>query len=445
MVAIKLDVQKKLGNVFITMKNRIEQKNIPRGWSLIPAGDVFTFVKSYAFSRDNLVNDTHNKDGIGNIHYGDIHSTFSTPSISLKEVSVPMIKDVDFVPKPEDLLKDGDLIMADASEDYAGVGVTVSLHGLESKKVVGGLHTFVLRDTKNKTDKYFRQYIFRNPVIRNSLQKVANGVAVYGISKTAVSKIMLSLPSILEQNRIVGVLETWDRAIEKLVKKIAIKKEIKKGLMQELLTGKTRLPGFIKNWETKSLGDCLDRMEGGGTPSKENASFWNGSIPWASVKDIVTHNPHDTQDHISVDGLQSSASRVVSKGTLIVPTRMALGYAVIFDVDVAINQDLKALYPKKELLNQYLFYWFKSKKESIKRLGSGSTVSGIQQGELKRIKILLPSPEEQTAIADILSTVDKETKELEQKLSLIKDQKKYLLNNLITGTIRTPENMKIKT
>lgn len=191
-----------------------------------------------------------------------------------------------------------------------------------------------------------------------------------------------------------------------------------------------------KEWQVKTLGDFLEKLEGGGTPSKENPSYWSGSIPWASVKDVVTHNPNDTQDHISEIGLENSSSRLVSKGTLIVPTRMALGHAVVFDVDVAINQDLKALYPKKVLLNQYLFHWFKSKKDFIERLGSGSTVSGIQQNELKRIKFSLPPLPEQSRIVSVLETWDQLIKKLTQKIEIKKQIKKGLMQDLLTGKRR---------
>lgn len=191
-----------------------------------------------------------------------------------------------------------------------------------------------------------------------------------------------------------------------------------------------------KNWNSKTLGDFLEKMEGGGTPSKENPDFWNGSIPWASVKDVVTHNPYDTQDHISEKGLQNSSSRIVPNGTLIVPTRMALGHAVVFKVDVAINQDLKALYPKKNLLNQYLFHWFNSKKEFIERLGSGSTVSGIQQNELKKIKFNLPSLPEQSRIIGVLNTWDRAIEKLKRKIEVKKEIKKGLMQELLTGKKR---------
>lgn len=189
-------------------------------------------------------------------------------------------------------------------------------------------------------------------------------------------------------------------------------------------------------WQTKTLGDVLDKLEGGGTPSKDNPDYWDGSIPWASVKDVVTHNPSDTQDHISELGLKNSSSRLVSKGTLIVPTRMALGHAVVFKVDVAINQDLKALYPKETLLNQYLFHWFKSKKTFIERLGSGSTVSGIQQNELKRIKFDLPLLAEQSRIVSVLDTWDESIKKIEQTIHIKKNIKRGLMQDLLTGKIR---------
>lgn len=204
--------------------------------------------------------------------------------------------------------------------------------------------------------------------------------------------------------------------------------------------------GFLKNkpsqkdiseeWTQKTLGDVLEKMEGGGTPSKDHADFWDGLIPWASVKDIVTHNPNDTQDHISEAGLKNSSSRIVPKGTLIVPTRMALGHAVFFNVDVSINQDLKALYPKENLKNEYLYYWFQSKRRFIERLGSGSTVSGIQQNELKSIKFNLPSLPEQNRIVAVLETWDQAIQKLSQKIEKKKNIKKGLMQELLTGKKR---------
>lgn len=190
------------------------------------------------------------------------------------------------------------------------------------------------------------------------------------------------------------------------------------------------------NWLSDTLGSSLEKIEGGGTPSKKNETFWNGVIPWASVKDVVTHNPYDTQDHISEEGLKNSSSRIVPKGTLVVPTRMALGHAVVFNVDVAINQDLKALYPKKILKNKFLYYWFQSKKKFIERLGSGSTVSGLQQSDLKAIRFLLPPLPEQKRIVAVLEVWDSYLEKLARKIAIKKQIKKGLMQHLLTGKKR---------
>ncbi len=265
------------------MKKNNPQKNIPEGWQKTEVGNIFSFLRTYAISRENLISGTDNTSGIGNIHYGDIHATYKASSIDLENVSVPLVKDKTFLPKKEDFLRDGDLVMADVSEDYEGIGTTVSVHGLENKKVVGGLHTFVLRDTKKKTEERYRQYIFCNPEVRNKLKKIANGVSVYGVSKTNLAKLVLSLPPIEEQKSIVVVLESWDKMINKLAKKIKIKKNIKKGLMQNLLTGKVRLAGFDEKWQTVKLNELGKTYAGIAGKDKDDFGYGKPFITYMNI------------------------------------------------------------------------------------------------------------------------------------------------------------------
>ncbi len=424
------------------MKNNQSQKNVPNEWQLIPAGDIFTFVKSYAFSRDNLINNTNNSDGVGNIHYGDLHSTFLTPSINLKNISVPKIKDIKFTPKKDDYLVDGDLIMADASEDYEGVGITVSLHELEGKKIVGGLHTFVLRDKKNITDKYFRQYVFRNPNIRNSLQKVANGVSVYGISKTAVSKLLLPIPPIAEQKRIIKILETWDKTINNLQNKISTKKNIKNGLMQNLLSGKIRLDGFVSEWEFTKLGHLIS-----------NVSARNKDLRVLRVLSVT--NKHgfvlpEKQFARVVASEDLSNYKVISKGDFAYnPSRINVGsLARLDDYEEAVLSPMYVAFrSNKNIDSDYLYHWLDTAEANgkIRSCASGSVRESVDFKSFSSIKIKIPKLDEQKAIVKILNASEKELLILEKKLSILKEQKRYLLNNLITGTIRTPETLSTKT
>lgn len=424
------------------MKTNQLQKNIPNKWQLTPVGDVFEFVKTYSFSRDNLTTEILSNDQVGCIHYGDIHSTYIGTTVDISKTKIPCINDKGFSPKEEELLINGDLIMADASEDYEGVGVTVSIHGIGKNKVVGGLHTFVLRDNKNKTTEYYRQYIFRNKEIRNKLQKVANGVSVYGISKTALSKMLLPIPAIPEQNRIVSVLETWDKSIEKLTKKINTKKQIKKGLMQDLLTGKKRLTGFKEKWNTLELSDLIGDIGDGGTPSRTKLEYFDGNIPWVVIGDIKPEI-YTTEEKLTDLGLKKSSAKLWKAGSIILSTGATIGLVGLAMIPVSTKQGITGIELNEKAVNKYIYYWLDTKKQTLISFAHGSSFKDIRPKTLGKLKINLPNVKEQKAIADILTTVDKEITELEKKLSIIKDQKKYLLNNLITGVIRTPENLKI--
>lgn len=239
-IEVKKNIKKGLMQKLLTGQVRLP--GFSGEWVSIEVGKVFSFLRTYAISRENLINNTSNIQNIGNIHYGDIHSTYGSTSIDLRSVSVPSVRNVDFTPNENDLLINGDLIMADASEDYEGIGITISIHGMENKKVVGGLHTYVLRDASKKTEEKYRQYIFWNPQVRKQLKKMANGVSVYGISKSNLSKIRLDLPTSPEQASIANILITADKEIEALKKELVLLEDQKKFLLNNLITGKIRTP-----------------------------------------------------------------------------------------------------------------------------------------------------------------------------------------------------------
>lgn len=423
------------------MKTNQTQVQVPKGWCEHKAGDVFSYVRTYAFSRDAL-SENQTLDGIQNVHYGDIHSTFFASSIDLEKVQLPTIKDGTFVPKKEDLLRDGDLIMVDASEDYAGVGVTVSVHGVGDSKVVGGLHTFVLRDTSGTTDERYRQYIFRNPDIRRKMQKVANGVSVYGVSKTEVAKLVLSLPPLPEQKRIVKVLETWDRAIELTERKIALKREVKKGLMQRLLTGKVRLPGFSGEWKVAKLRDIYAERK---QKCKETPGLKLYSL---TIEDGVCPKSERYDRSFLVKG-EKEYKRTQEYDLVYNPANLRFGaIAQNKNVEpVLLSPIYQVLYVKDtkkynaDFLGHLLTWERQVRKMSTYAEGTLIERMEVKIESFKQIVVDVPKKEEQDKIASVFNDAGIEIKLLEEKLTLLKDQKKYLLNNLVTGAIRTPENI----
>jgi type I restriction enzyme S subunit len=208
-------------------------------WREIKLKDCFRFVKSYSVSREGL---SKNQGNHYCIHYGDIHAFYETEFLDFKnQNNIPRIIDEKTSIQKIDCLKEGDVIMADASEDYKGVGETVVVLNIENKIAVGGLHTIVLRDFTGKTYANYRAYLFASEKVRNELRKKATGTSVYSVTKTTLESLMLNLSSIEEQIAIARVLQAADEEIQLLKSKAGKLKEQKKGLMQVLLTEKKRL------------------------------------------------------------------------------------------------------------------------------------------------------------------------------------------------------------
>ena len=149
------------------------------------------------------------------------------------------------------------------------------------------------------------------------------------------------------------------------------------------------------HWSVCRLGDIALTITGGGTPSKSHSAYWNGDIPWASVKDLKDFKYLDgTEQHITEDGLKNSSSNLIPPGRIIVCTRMGLGKVAINRVAMAINQDLKALeLPEQVSLDFFLILY---KTREVK--GTGTTVAGIRQDQLLALPIALPPTEEQFRI-----------------------------------------------
>ncbi|MBU5230914.1 restriction endonuclease subunit S [Intestinimonas butyriciproducens] len=150
-----------------------------------------------------------------------------------------------------------------------------------------------------------------------------------------------------------------------------------------------------EGWVWCRLGNIIFDNVGGGTPSKQHAEYWNGEIPWASVKDLNCDVLTQTQDHITQLGLENSTSNLIQPGAIIVCMRMGLGKIAVSKIAVAINQDLRALTLSKEnVLPNYFIYWYKT----LTIEGGGMTVKGITILELSRMLFPLPPLKEQQRI-----------------------------------------------
>ena len=155
------------------------------------------------------------------------------------------------------------------------------------------------------------------------------------------------------------------------------------------------------SWEWTRLGS-LASFGGGGTPDKGNPAFWNGSIPWASMKDIHGSHLKQTIDSITEEGLKSKASITICQpGQIIVSTRLVPGKTILSDIRCAINQDLKVV--NTPLPVEYLIVWFESHLAEFKRIGSGTTVPGIKLTDIETALVPFPPLAEQHRISERIS------------------------------------------
>jgi len=271
---------------------------------------------------------------------------------------------------------------------------------------------------------------------RTQVEHVQYGTAQKQFNISHAVDFLYPVPPLPEQRAIATALSDVDGLLGGLDRLIAKKRDLKQAAMQQLLTGQTRLPGFHDKWEVKTLGDILEKIVGGGTPSRANAAFWGNEIPWVTVKDFATFNPRQSQESITRLGLRNSASHLIPAGTLITSTRMALGKAIVYEVAVAINQDLKALFLKPDASVVFLTYWFEHFGSMIDELGSGSTVKGISLSELRRFPFHAPRYPEQSAIAEALTEMDEELAALEQRRKKTRALKQAMMQELLTGKTR---------
>lgn len=188
------------------------------------------------------------------------------------------------------------------------------------------------------------------------------------------------------------------------------------------------------------LGEIVS-ITGGGTPDRANEAYWGGDIPWVTVKDFKSTQISGAMEHITPLGLAESASNLIASGSILVPTRMALGKVAINAVAVAINQDLKALSIKDlgAVDRGYLFRFLLSKASYFESKGKGATVKGITLDVLREVEVPLPSLEEQKRIAAILDKADSLRRKRQEALRLADDFLRAVFLDMFGDPVTNPK------
>lgn len=400
-------------------------------WKQAKLKEIGTFSKGAGISKSETL-----PAGLNAVRYGELYTRHH---FQIKKIWSFISKDT---AKTSKKIKFGDIIFAGSGETIDEIGKSAAY--LFHEDCYAGGDTIIF--TPQNCDSRFLSFLLNTGKARKELRRLGQGQSVVHIYKSDIESISISLPPLHEQEKIVKVLLTWDSYLEKLTASIKIKKKVKKGLMQKLLTGKMRMKGFSDMWKTTKVGK-IGEIISGSTPSTLNPDYWNGNISWVTPSEITKIKGkyiRNTERKITVTGLNSCSAKTIPPQSLILCSRATVGDCAINLSEITTNQGFKNIIPDNKVLNiDFLYYWIKTKKHYLKRISSGSTFLEFSKHDLVKTKISLPPLPEQSAIAEILTTADLEIEALEKKKYLFEMQKKFLLNNLITGRIRLPEFTKV--
>jgi type I restriction enzyme S subunit len=405
------------------MLNNKKQKNIPDGWREVRLGDMV-----------NIYDGTHQtpqyvKKGIPfySVEHISSNNFLDTKFIS-EDIYQQEIKKVKI--EKDDILmtRIGDV----GTAKYINWDVKASFYV-----------TLALIKNKSKDlNMKFLASLINSREFRGEVWKKTIHVAFPNkINLGDISKCKAAFPPISEQKRIVGVLEAWDGYLEKLGKKIEIKKNIKKGLMQNLLTGKIRLKGFKEKWETVKFGDIGDIVTGNTPPMKDRSNYGE-EYYWATAEDFNGKYIYNTRIKLSEQG--KSLSRFLPKGSVLITCIASIGKNAVAGVPLSTNQQINSIVVNNKNDNEFIYYLIQNSIGILKRYAGSGAVMILNKIDFSKIKVSLPKLKEQQAIAKILTVADEEIENLEKKKKIIEEQKRYLLNNLITGKIRVPENSSLR-
>lgn len=391
------------------------KNQIPDGWTYAKLGDVVIFWNGKGHEKEIV------KDG----EYIVVNSKFISSDAQVRKFTSsqrsPLRKDdiamvMSDVPNGKAIAK---TFLIDRDDLYT---LNQRIGGFHSKSIESHFLTRILN-----RNKYFLRF--------------DDGVSQTNLRRDDILFCPLLFPPLPEQHRIVAVLETWDKYLEELDRKIEVKKNIKKGLMQRLLSGKVRLPGFDGEWKGVRLGDvCNIRRGGSPRPIKSFITNNKNGYNWLRIGDIDKKGKYvnETQDKITESGL--SKTTLVHAGDFILSNSMSFGRPYIMKITACIHdgwltfQEIDNQLVDKDFL-YYLLLHPKTQNEFV-NISAGSGVRNLKKESVARMFLSMPSQLEQSAIADVLSTADREIGVLEEKRKIIAEQKKFLLNNLITGKIR---------
>jgi type I restriction enzyme S subunit len=390
---------------------------IPADWEVKRLGDFLEFKNGINSSKENYGN---------GMPFINVMEVISKNYITYEDI--PGAIEISEEQAEIYLVTKGDVLFNRTSETQEEVGLA-AVYESDEKVVFGG---FVIRGKEKESliDNLFKRYCYRSSILRRQIIRNGQGAVRANIGQGELSKINIPLPPLSEQKRIAEVLSTWDQAIQLTEQLIRQKEQRKKWLMQNLLTGKMRLKGFSGVWKKIGAGEVFKSVTKKGYADEEllSATQDKGMIPRTMLEGRVTMPTTGTEGF-----------KLVEVGDFVISLRSFQGGLEYSYYRGLVSPAYTVLKPKKPISEEFYKQYFKS-YDFIGHLAIA--VIGIRDGkqisydDFCTVKIPYPTIEEQTAIAKVLQAADKEISLLKAKAEKLREQKKGLMQVLLTGKKR---------
>jgi len=291
----------------------------------------------------------------------------------------------------------------------------------------------VLSDFSNKINKDFLYYVLSSSIVKKQFENKARGAIVKNLNIDIVKEVIIPLPPLEEQERIVNIIEKKLKATEKA--KSASDEQV---VNCDILKNKLYEKVFSEYKSEYELGDYCSIVNGS-TPKTGVDEYWNGNIVWITPTDLGKNKDKyisNSDRKITEEGYNSANTTIIEKNNIILSTRAPIGYIAINNVKACTNQGCKSIIPNDKLNVDFLYHYLFLNKDTLNNLGSGSTFKELSNNSLMSFKIPVPSVEEQQNIANLLET---KLTAVEKAKSLITEQSSYI-NALPSSILRKAFN-----
>ncbi|WP_089729768.1 restriction endonuclease subunit S [Candidatus Thiosymbion oneisti] len=297
----------------------------------------------------------------------------------------------------------------------------------------------------NAADHYWLMSAINSPDFRRQIEINASGTTRTRISRGALSSIKLLTPPKPEQQKIASILTSVDEVIEKTEAQISKLQDLKKGMMQELLTkgiGHTefkdspvgRIP---KGWELSTVGQVATVKRGASPRPIRDPKWWGGTTGWVRISDVTISRKYlyKTTDYLSDEGVAKSVK--IEKGEIILSICATIGRPIIVRTDACIHDGFVWFDNLQQDIDREFFYYFLAEKEDyLSSQRQTGTQGNLNTSIVSGLNILLPPKLEQRKIAAILTSVDAAIEKTEAQIGKLQNLKKALMQDLLTGKVR---------